>query len=157
MEEREFEDVVERLLTVGVPPTAIAKAFEVDVFVIKEKLSGMRVERYGAAELAEAMGQLQWDALERVKDMMDNAPYNQRSKLITGILGRTMSLTARQSPETMGNVRVELLDLYAKMGSPDDDFAGTDTGAFVALAADASVEADENQDQGSLRHSPGPG
>ncbi len=151
MNEDEFTEVIERLLTVGVPPTAVAKAFDIDPFVVKERMAQLRVERYGAAELSEAMTNLQWEALDHVKQMMYDAPYAQRSRLIMGIMGKTMSLTARQNPETMGNVRNEFLELVAGMAAPNDDFAGTDTAAFVATS-----EADEDQDQGSVNHSPGP-
>ena len=61
MTEEEFTDIIERLLTVGVPPTAVAKAFDIDTFVVKERLNDLRVEKYGAAELSEFVQAIQWE------------------------------------------------------------------------------------------------
>ena len=55
MNESEFVGVVDRLLEVGVPPTAIAKAFDIDPFVVRDRATELRVERYGSAELSEAL------------------------------------------------------------------------------------------------------
>ncbi len=130
----EFGHIVDRLLGVGVPPTAIAKAFDIDPFVVRDRMNEIRVEQYGAAELAEALAQLQWEAFEQAKAMIYDAPYTVRARFIMAILSKTMSLTARQSPETMGNLRRDLLEFMANMGDGVDDLAGTDPDAFVSAA-----------------------
>lgn len=144
--ESEFVGVVDRLLEVGVPPTAIAKAFEIDPFVVRDRANELRIERYGAAELAEALANLQWEAFEQAKTMIYDAPYSVRTRFIMAILSKTMSLTARQNPETIGNLRQNVLDLMGQMtgGGDDDDLAVQDPDAFVA-----STAADEDQNQGS--------
>jgi hypothetical protein len=144
--ESEFVGVVDRLLEVGVPPTAIAKAFEIDPFVVRDRANELRIERYGAAELAEALANLQWEAFEQAKTMIYDAPYSVRTRFIMAILSKTMSLTARQNPETIGNLRQDVLDLMGQMtgGGDDDDLAVQDPDAFVA-----STAADEDQNQGS--------
>ena len=146
MNESEFVGVVDRLLEVGVPPTAIAKAFEIDPFVVRDRANELRIERYGAAELAEALANLQWEAFEQAKTMIYDAPYSVRTRFIMAILSKTMSLTARQNPETIGNLRQNVLDLMGQMtgGGDDDDLAVQDPDAFVA-----STAADEDQNQGS--------
>ena len=146
MNESEFVGVVARLLEVGVPPTAIAKAFEIDPFVVRDRANELRIERYGAAELAEALANLQWEAFEQAKTMIYDAPYSVRTRFIMAILSKTMSLTARQNPETIGNLRQNVLDLMGQMtgGGDDDDLAVQDPDAFVA-----STAADEDQNQGS--------
>ena len=138
--------MVDRLLEVGVPPTAIAKAFEIDPFVVRDRANELRIERYGAAELAEALANLQWEAFEQAKTMIYDAPYSVRTRFIMAILSKTMSLTARQNPETIGNLRQDVLDLMGQMtgGGDDDDLAVQDPDAFVA-----STAADEDQNQGS--------
>lgn len=151
MNEQEFSEIVDRLLEAGVPPTAVANAFAIDPFTVKDRINDLRVQRYGAAELSEAMQQLQWEAFEQAKRMIYDAPHGPRTRFIMAILGKTMSLTARQNPETMGNMRADLMDLLTGMAETDDDLAGTDTAAFVA-----SSQAHEDQDQGSLSHTPGP-
>jgi regulator of extracellular matrix RemA (YlzA/DUF370 family) len=144
--ESEFVGVVDRLLEVGVPPTAIAKAFEIDPFVVRDRATELRVERYGSAELSEALANLQWEAFEQAKTMIYDAPYSVRTRFIMAILSKTMSLTARQNPETIGNLRQNVLDLMGQMtgGGDDDDLAVQDPDAFVA-----STAADEDQNQGS--------
>lgn len=145
--ETELSLIVDRLLEQGVPPTAVAKALGLDPFVVRDRQNDLRVATYGAAELSEAMANLQWQVLEQAKAMIYDAPYNVRSRFIMGILSKTMSLTARQNPETIGTMRTQLLEFMAATGAGvvgDDDLAGIDADAFVA-----SAEADENQDQGS--------
>lgn len=137
--------MVDRLLEVGVPPTAIAKAYDIDPFVVRDRLNELRVEKYGAAELSEALANLQWEAFEQAKAMIYDAPYQVRTRFIMAILSKTMSLTARQSPETIGNLRRDVLELLSGVtDADDDDLATQDTNAFVA-----SAEANEDQDQGS--------
>jgi hypothetical protein len=62
-----------------------------------------------------------------------------------GILSKTMSLTARQSPETTATMRRQLLEFMGEMGvEGDDDLEGVDSSAFVA-----TTPADEDQIEGS--------
>ena len=144
--EADLTDLVDRLLEVGVPPTAVAKAFGIDPFVVRDRQNELRVAQYGAAELSEALAVLQWQALDQAKAMIYDAPYTVRSRFIMAILSKTMSLTARQSPETMGNLRVDLLKLMDAMvaGDSHDELADVDPSEFVAALA-----TDEDKDQGS--------
>jgi hypothetical protein len=143
--EEEFATIVDRLLEVGVPATAVAKAFSIDPFVVRDRQNELRVEKYGAAELSEAVALMQWQALDQARAMIHDAPYNVRSRFVMAILSKTMSLTARQSPETIGTMRNELLNLMGEMGAAgDDDLAGADPETFVA-----STAPNEDQDEGS--------
>ena len=151
MTEEEFTNIIERLLTVGVPPTAVAKAFDIDTFVVKERLNDLRVEKYGAAELSEFVQAIQWEALELFRDSLYTAPHALRQRSIAGILGKTMSLTARQTPETSGIMRAQLMEFM--MGKTDhDSLDATDTSQFVAVD-----ESHEDQDDETPSHRPGPG
>ena len=59
------------------------------------------------------------------------------------ILSKSMSLTARQSPETTTQMRSDLLDLITQMGVGSDDIlTDVDTSTFVTAAA-----TDEGEDQ----------
>jgi hypothetical protein len=144
----ELTDLVDRLLEVGVPPTAVAKAFDVDPFVIRDRQSELRVSQYGAPELAEAMANLQWMALAEARHLMYDAPYSVRSRFLLAMITKTMSLTARQSPETMGTLRKDLLELMRAVEDDDADYndalATVNPSAFVAVTA-----SNEDQDQGS--------
>jgi hypothetical protein len=149
----ELEDLVDRLLEVGVPPTAVAKAYGIEPLAVKDRLNELRVEQYGSAELSEATTQMQWEALAQARAMIYEAPYNVRSRFIMAILSKTMSLTARQNPETVGNMRRDLLELmHQEVGVGDVDHGAIpepevpDPDAFVVTAP-----ADEDQDQGPDR------
>lgn len=142
MTEDEFTWIVDRLLEVGVPSTAVAKAFSIDPFVVRDRQNELRVAQYGAAELSEALANLQWQAFEEAKAMIRDAPHAVRYRFIMGILSKTMSLTARQSPETLGNLRVNLLDLMDAAQVPVDDLSHQDPSAFVATVA-SNADQDE--------------
>lgn len=148
MEDAEVNELVctllDKLLEQGVPPTSIADAWDLDPFEVKDRLNTLRIKRYGAAELSEAMAQLQWEMIDTYRDMMQNAPYNVRARFLMNLVSKTMSLTARQNPETIGNMRQDLMDLMHQMGSgTDDPLADEDVSAFVP-----AVEANEDQDEG---------
>ena len=72
----EFEDILDRLLEAGIPPTAVAHAFEMDPIEIRARLTDLRVRQYGVAELAEALGNLQWEAFEQAKAMLNGRPLH---------------------------------------------------------------------------------
>jgi hypothetical protein len=142
--EEELTHLLDRLLEVGVPPTAIAKAWSIDPFLVRDRMNDLRISRYGDAELSEALAGLQWDMLEEFRSLVHDAPYTDRAKFIMGMVSKTMSLTARQNPETLGTMRADLLGLFSEMtGSEDvDELADQDTEAFVAVTA-----ADDDQDE----------
>jgi len=144
--EEELTHLLDRLLEVGVPPTAIAKAWDIDPFLVRDRMNDLRVDKYGAAELSEAIAAIQWEVLEEFRHMVHDAPYSERQRFIMGMVSKTMSLTARQNPETMGTMRNDFLGLMAAMAdtAPDDDeLSDQDTAAFVA-----AVATDDDQDQG---------
>lgn len=143
--EEELTHLLDRLLEVGVPPSAIAKAWDIDPFLVKDRMNDLRIGRYGNAEMSEALANVQWEMLEEFRSMIHDAPYTERARFITAMVGKTMSLTARQNPEMLGNMRNDLLQLYQAMQASDDsdELLDEDTSAFVAVAA-----TDDDQDQG---------
>jgi hypothetical protein len=160
MTEAELADMVDRLLEVGVPPTAIGKAFSIDPFVVRDRLNGLHVQSFGAAELSEAIAGVQWLALAEAQNMIYEAPYSVRARFITAILGRTMSLTARQNPETIGNMRRDLLE-FMQGGMADDDNVDAadpltgeeiDPDAFIASAPENEDQDQGSDDQGARSH-----
>ena len=84
MLESEFTEIIERLLTVGVPPTAVAKAFDIDTFVVKERLNDLRAEKaerllrwYVDSDLVEAGDEFgQWD--DEVREFVAALPEEDR-------------------------------------------------------------------------------
>src|SRR5580698_6408769 len=155
--EQDFEFVVDRLLEAGVPPTAIATAFEADPIVFRQRQAELHTRRYGSAELSEALAILQWEALERAREFMSEGASRTRQAFIMSILSKSLSLTGRQNPEQNERLRQDLEDLMTQVtvGQADDDLSTMDTSAYVPLievdegAAGTAAPADEDQDEGS--------
>jgi hypothetical protein len=110
-----LEPISIRLLQVGVPPTAISKAFQVDVDAIKELQATLDVQQYGTAEIAEAMNFLMWRAYRDALEILDSAPVTQRTRFITTLLSRQSMILGKQSPEGMNRMRAELEGLIASV------------------------------------------
>jgi hypothetical protein len=110
-----LEPICTRLLEVGVPPTAISKAFQVEVDAIKELQSTLDVQRYGTAEIAEAVNFLVWRAYQDALEILDSAPATQRQRFITTLLSRQSMILGKQSPEGMNRMRAELEGLIASV------------------------------------------
>jgi hypothetical protein len=107
------------LLEVGVPPTALSKAFKVDVYAIKELQDQIHCENYGTAEISEAMNFLMWQAYAEGREILASAPPTTRMRFITNLLSRQSVILGKQSPESLDRMRTALNDLYANIGVPD--------------------------------------
>lgn len=114
-----LESILRRLLAVGVPPTALSKAFNLDVTPIRELEATMHIEQYGTAEISEAMNFLIWRAFADGMDILDNAPSASRQRFITTLLSRQSSIVGKQSPEALARMRAELDSLYGHIGVAD--------------------------------------
>jgi hypothetical protein len=156
--EQEVQKIWDWLLEAGVPPTAIATAFQADPIVLRERQADLRVRHYGSAELSEALANLQWEALERAREFMSEGTSRTRQAFIMSILGKSLSLTGRQNPEQNERLRqdLETLMIQVAAGNADDDLGALDTSAYIPLtvptdegAAEPPAPADEDQDQGS--------
>jgi hypothetical protein len=114
-----LEAVCTRLLEVGVPPSALAKAFFVDVAAIKDLQADLHVEKFGTAEISEAMSFLMWHAYQDALEILESAPSATRRQFITTLLSRQSVILGKQSPEELGRMRDQLSDLFAGIGVPD--------------------------------------
>lgn len=110
-----LELICTRLLEVGVPPTAIGKAFDVDTDAIKELQATLNIGSYGTAEISEAMNYLMWRAYRDALEILDSAPVTQRTRFITTLLSRQSMILGKQSPEGMNRMRGELEALIASV------------------------------------------
>jgi hypothetical protein len=110
-----FEEITARLLSVGVPPTAISKAFNVDVEAVKDFQAELLTVAYGTPEIAEAMSYLMWRAYRDAIEILDSAPATQRTRFITTLLSRQSMILGKQSPEGMNRIRGELESLIASV------------------------------------------
>lgn len=111
-----LETICIALLEVGVPPSAIGKAFRIDPQALKELQAEINVVKYGTAEISEAINFLMWRAYEDAHAILDSAPSASRQRFITTLLARQSAIVGKESPESIGRMRGELESLWADIG-----------------------------------------
>jgi hypothetical protein len=111
--------VATRLLEVGVPPTAISKAFYVELEAVKDLQSTLHIARYGSAELSEAMLFFMWKMIDDAYEMLETAPLNQKARLMTTLLARASSMVQAADPEGMEKMRAEFMKLTSSIQSTE--------------------------------------
>jgi hypothetical protein len=129
-----LEIIIIKLLAVDVPPTAIGKAFDLDTEPIKELLYDLRVEKYGTAELGEAMHALMWSAYEDMRELLRTAAPSRRLQMNMALLSKASALVGTGTPDSINRMHGELESLYRQVrGSeqtgiyePDPDDAPSD-------------------------------
>lgn len=111
-------DVVYSLLRVGVPPTAIARAFDMDVEHIAAARSMMRTERYGTDEISEAMSWLQWEAYEEALTQIRVGTPANKARFIQLVLARSIGLAGKSSPESSEKIQQALAAMAEDARTP---------------------------------------
>lgn len=114
-----LETIIIALLEVGVPPTAIGKAFRIEPQAIKELQAELHIVQYGTAELSEAINFLMWRAYQDAIDILDSAPSASRQRFITTLLSRQSAIVGKESPQSIALMRGELEKLWADIGVED--------------------------------------
>ena len=112
---RDDPERIYRLLKVGVPPTAVAKAFDMDVDVVKGVLSHIHVEEYGTDEIAEAMTHLIWVAYETALTEIQYGTPASKARFIQLVLARSIGLAGKSTPETSEKIRAALEQMASDM------------------------------------------
>lgn len=110
-----MSNMVERLLIEGVPPGVIARAFELNVELIKERQSQVRRVKYGTDDLSEYMEQMQWTAVEEALKTMQSGSVAEKTRFVSAILGKQMAVAARRTPESQRKATDSLMDLMQEM------------------------------------------
>jgi hypothetical protein len=134
-----LEQICHLLLEVGVPPTALSRAFRVDVDAIKELQSNTHVEKYGTAEISEAMYFLMWKAYEDAQHILTHAPIQIRMRFITTLLSRQSAIIGKESPQALEQMRAELTSLIAGVSVEDTEVPSiyATSSEFTALDGEA--------------------
>jgi hypothetical protein len=114
-----LESIIVCLLEVGVPPTALSRAFRVSVEPIKELQAQLYVQKYGTAEISEGMNFLMWRAYQDALSILDNAPSATRTRFITTLLSRQSVILGKESPQSLERMRNEFNSLIASIGVED--------------------------------------
>jgi hypothetical protein len=123
LSEEDAIDLVSSLLAHSIPPTAIAKALAIDADFTRSLLSQLRTQRYGTAEISEAMTFLMWKAYDEAIDMLQTSSPAIRLRTINMILSRSVGMASRQDPEEFERLRKHmesLISLQRETGLDDD-------------------------------------
>jgi hypothetical protein len=124
LEESDALDLIALLLEQSIPPTAIAKALDIEPDFVQGMLAQIRVQRYGTAEISEAMVYLMWKAYDSAVEMLHTGSPANRLRTINMILSRTVGMASRQDPEEFARLRSEMTRLIedAKTVEQSDSF-----------------------------------
>jgi hypothetical protein len=127
-----------RLLESGVPPTAIAKAFDIALEPVKELQAELRIDKYGTAELAEAMHNLIWLAIEDIQTIIATSPIDRRMRMDMNLISRASSIVQGQTPDSLAKMQAEMLELASEVAASDST---TEGGSIYEIGAvDAPVD-----------------
>ena len=137
--------IIDRLLDVGVPPTAIANAFDLDVQVVKDILIDRRVSKYGTAELGEAMHALMWKAYENTLQMIDQAPMARRLQINMTLLSKASALVGSQTPDGIAKMQTEMEAMMAEARATETPTTGS---IYETNATDAPTDDPEKGSTG---------
>src|SRR5580692_10221630 len=94
LSEEDAIDLISSLLAHSIPPTAIAKALAIDADFTRSLLSQLRTQRYGTAEISEAMTFLMWKAYDEAIDMLQTSSPAIRLRTINMILSRSVGMAS---------------------------------------------------------------
>jgi len=111
LEEEDAIDLLQQLLETGIPPSAIANAFQLEPEFVRGIHAEMRVRRYGTAEIAEAMSWLMWEAYDEAVQLLHTGSPANRIRAVAMILPRSVGMAARQDPEEFSRIRSMMEDL----------------------------------------------
>jgi hypothetical protein len=121
-------DLLQSLLSNGIPPSALALSFNIDPEFVRGIAAEIRVRRYGTAEIAEAMTWLMWEAYDEAVSLLHTGSPANRIRAVAMILPRSVGMAARQDPEVFGQIRQQLEDMMNRETSPPGP---EDPGEFV--------------------------
>ena len=111
--------IIRRLLSVGVGPTAIANAFDIEVQPLKDMQAAMHTKQFGTAELAEGMHFLIWQAYADALEIIKSAPLEKRMRFDMALLARASSIIGGQQPEGMSKLQADLDSMMSEMREAD--------------------------------------
>ena len=140
----ELEAICERLLTEGVPPGVVSRVFDLDPELVKTAQAKVRVRRYGTEDLSEYLEQIQWDTLDRVRDIIAKGSPSDQVKFAGALLGKQMAVAARRTPEKQRETTDRVLAMFENMrtGERGEDSAQS---RFVAVARTTDDQDEERE------------
>lgn len=135
----ELELIVESLLVEGVPPGIVARVFTLEPDLVKEIQRNVRVKRYGTDDLTEFTEQLQWDAIDKAREVIFSGSAVDSTRFVSAILGKQIALAARRTPDSQRRATDAVIDLFEKMrtGEAGEEVVEEEQSKFVARAGTA--------------------
>lgn len=115
MTPEELELVVESLLAEGVPTGVISRVFSLDVEMVKQCQRVVRIRRYGTDDLAEYIEQMEWDAIDKARDVIEHGSQADQNKILSTVLGKRVALTGRRTPEGQRRNQEAMIDALSAM------------------------------------------
>ena len=113
----ELEGLVERCLGEGVPPGVVARVFDLDDDLVKEKQKEVRKAKYGTDDLNDYLEQVQWDTLEWAKTTMANGAPAAQARVAATVLGKQMTVAAKRTPQGERDTAEQIMEMFARMRS----------------------------------------
>jgi hypothetical protein len=111
----ELETLVVRLLERGVPHSVVADTFDLDPDLVRTTQKEVRVQRYGTDDMTEYMEQLQWDAVDEARRIIEDGSATEKKQVLGMVLGKQVALAARRTPESVRNSQEAVLGLLQGM------------------------------------------
>lgn len=135
----ELELIVESLLVEGVPPGILARVFDLELDLVKKAQRNVRVTRYGTEDLVEFTEQLQWDAVDKARDIIWKGSAVDSTRFVSAILGKQIALAARRTPDAQRNAQHALLDMLDKMKSGAKSDEEVEPSRFIATTGNGDA------------------
>lgn len=115
----ELEAIVERLLTEGVPVGIVARVFNLDDALVKEASRLVKVKRYGTDDITEYAEQLQWDAIDHARQIIENGSESDKVRFLGGILGKQIALQSRRTPQSAVRAQENVIEMLRQQREGD--------------------------------------
>jgi hypothetical protein len=131
---RDLHFLVSKMLQEGVPPGVVARVFDLDPDLVRREQKKVRVHRYGTDDIADYMEQMQWDAVDKARQIIANGSSAEQSRYVGAILGKQLAISGRRTPETLRQTRETVLEMLEGMRNSEAQSEG-ERSRFIAVDA----------------------
>lgn len=130
----EFETLVRRSLSCGVPTSVVAEVFALTEDVVRQAKREVLSEAYGTADQAEYLEWLQWRTLERCFAIIEKGSPADVTRIATTVLGRQIATAGKRTSEVQRDALEQLERRLSEMRQAPT--AAAEPGRFVVRAPD---------------------
>ena len=116
----EVAGYIEGLLYEGVPVGVVARVFQMPTEAVKQYRDSLRIAKYGTDDMQDYLTQLEWNAIDIVSRQLAGERVGaDQHKAAIAVIGKTVAVNARRTPEKQAEKRDELLDRLREMSRDD--------------------------------------